>query len=75
MRIDAAASLPTRVAVACCAFAFALGAHAADPRKVIRDVFPVAETGFDPAAMHDLYSAGIVRAICPMRVSAAVVPG
>ena len=36
---------------------------AADPKKVIRDVFPVAETGFDPAAMHDLYSAGIVRAI------------
>lgn len=36
---------------------------AADPAKVIRDVFPVAETGFDPAAMHDLYSAGIVQAI------------
>ncbi len=36
---------------------------AADPKKVIRDVFPVAETGFDPAAIHDLYSAGIVRAI------------
>src|SRR3954470_12811001 len=36
---------------------------AADPRKVIRDVFPVAETGFDPAALSDLYSAGIVRAI------------
>ena len=27
---------------------------AADPRKVVRDVFPVAETGFDPAAIHDL---------------------
>ena len=39
-------------------------AHAAaDARKVIRDVFPVAETGFDPAAVHDLYSSGIVRAI------------
>lgn len=38
-------------------------AHAAEPKKVIRDVFPVAETGFDPAAMHDLYSAGIVRAV------------
>ena len=36
---------------------------AADPKKVIRDVFPVAETGFDPAAMHDLYSAGIIRAL------------
>jgi len=30
---------------------------------VFRDVFPVAETGFDPAAVHDLYSAGSVRAI------------
>lgn len=38
-------------------------AHAAEPKKVIHDVFPVAETGFDPAAMHDLYSAGIVRAV------------
>ncbi|MCC7325232.1 MAG: ABC transporter substrate-binding protein [Burkholderiales bacterium] len=38
-------------------------AKAADPRKVFRDVFPVAETGFDPAAVHDLYSAGVVRAI------------
>jgi len=43
----------------CSASAFA----AADPRKVVRDVFPVAETGFDPAAMHDLYSASIIRAI------------
>lgn len=38
-------------------------AQAAEPKKIIRDVFPVAETGFDPAAMHDLYSAGVVRAI------------
>jgi oligopeptide transport system substrate-binding protein len=38
-------------------------AQAADPRKVFRDVFPVAETGFDPVALNDLYSAGIVRAI------------
>jgi oligopeptide transport system substrate-binding protein len=36
---------------------------AADPAKVIRDVFPVAETGFDPAAVHDLYSGTIVQAI------------
>ncbi|MCC6196956.1 MAG: ABC transporter substrate-binding protein [Burkholderiales bacterium] len=48
------------VLLACC---LAGAAHAADPRKVIRDVFPVAETGFDPAAVHDLYSAGIVRGI------------
>jgi ABC-type transport system substrate-binding protein len=43
----------------CSACAFA----AADPKKVVRDVFPVAETGFDPAAMHDLYSASIIQAI------------
>ncbi|MBA3507306.1 MAG: heme-binding protein, partial [Betaproteobacteria bacterium] len=36
---------------------------AADNNKVIRDVFPVAETGFDPAAVHDLYSGTIVQAI------------
>ena len=36
---------------------------AADNSKVIRDVFPVAETGFDPAAVHDLYSGTIVQAI------------
>lgn len=38
--------------------------HAApDPNKVIRDVFPVAETGFDPAAANDLYSGTIIQAI------------
>ena len=36
---------------------------APDPSKVIRDVFPVAETGFDPAAIHDLYSGTIVQAL------------
>ena len=35
----------------------------ADMNKVIRDVFPAAETGFDPAAAHDLYSGTIVQAI------------
>ncbi|MEO9162397.1 MAG: ABC transporter substrate-binding protein [Casimicrobiaceae bacterium] len=34
-------------------------AHAADPNKVIRTVFPAAETGFDPAGVQDLYSATI----------------
>ncbi len=38
-------------------------AGAADPAKVIRDVFPVAETGFDPAAVHDLYSGTVVQAL------------
>jgi ABC-type transport system substrate-binding protein len=34
-------------------------AGAADPNKVLRTVFPVAETGFDPAGVQDLYSATI----------------
>ena len=36
---------------------------AADMTKVIRHVFPVAETGFDPAAAHDLYSGTIEQAM------------
>src|SRR5215217_7385387 len=36
---------------------------AADMDKVIRHVFPVAETGFDPAAAHDLYSGSIEQAV------------
>ncbi len=31
----------------------------ADPDKVLRTIFPVAETGFDPAATRDLYSNAI----------------
>lgn len=31
----------------------------ADPNKILRYVFPVAETGFDPAGVHDLYSAHV----------------
>ncbi|HQR10562.1 MAG TPA: ABC transporter substrate-binding protein [Casimicrobiaceae bacterium] len=38
-------------------------AQAADINKVIRDVFPAAETGFDPAASNDLYSGTINSAI------------
>jgi ABC-type transport system substrate-binding protein len=45
-------------------FVLALPARAApDPAKVVRDVFPVAETGFDPAAVHDLYSGTVVQAM------------
>jgi len=46
-----------------CVLAATASANAADPRKVIRDVFPVAETGFDPAAVHDLYSGTVVQGI------------
>src|SRR5262245_61653355 len=38
-------------------------AAAADMNKVIRHVFPAAETGFDPQAVHDLYSGTVVQAI------------
>jgi ABC-type transport system substrate-binding protein len=36
---------------------------AADMNKVIRHVFPVAETGFDPQGISDLYSGTVVQAI------------
>ena len=36
---------------------------AADPGKVLRVAFPVAETGFDPQASIDLYSDSVQRAI------------
>jgi ABC-type transport system substrate-binding protein len=36
---------------------------AADSTKVVRQVFPAAETGFDPAAVQDLYSATIEQAL------------
>lgn len=54
-----------RILTAALAFAAApMTAHAApDPGKVIRDVFPVAETGFDPQAVHDLYSGTVVQAM------------
>ncbi len=38
-------------------------AYAADMNKVVRQVFPVAETGFDPQGIHDLYSGTVVQAI------------
>ena len=51
------------VLVACAGLLLASGAHAADPNKVIRYVFPAAETGFDPAGAQDLYSGTIEQAI------------
>src|SRR5574337_744110 len=38
-------------------------AQAADPAKVLRIAFPVAETGFDPAKVSDLYSSIVIEAI------------
>ncbi len=44
-----------RPATLAAALAVAVPALAApDMNKVVREVFPVAETGFDPAAVHDL---------------------
>ena len=44
--------------------AFPSAASAApDPRKVLRYAFPVAETGFDPSQVEDLYSVNIIAAI------------
>ena len=37
--------------------------HAADPDKVLHYVFTAAETGFDPAVAHDLYSAQVISSI------------
>ena len=56
-------TLLVRIAAVAIASGIALAHAAADPSKVIRDVFPAAETGFDPAAAHDLYSGTIVQAI------------
>ena len=49
------------------AAAFAVAAASAfaqaDPTKVLRVVFPAAETGFDPQASSDVYSNHVIRAI------------
>ena len=59
---------PLRRFVIACTAACALAvctvpATGADMNKVIRHVFPVAETGFDPQAIHDLYSGTVVQVI------------
>lgn len=40
-----------------------LAQSSADPNKVLRYAFPAAETGFDPVAVQDLYSAHVLNAI------------
>jgi len=52
-----------RVFVASAALAWGVAAPAADPAKVYRIAFPVAETGFDPARVSDLYSATVIESI------------
>jgi ABC-type transport system substrate-binding protein len=45
------------------ALLIAVSAAAADPAKVLRIAFPVAETGFDPVRVSDLYSNTVNEAI------------
>ncbi|GMU73148.1 MAG: hypothetical protein AMXMBFR42_26030 [Burkholderiales bacterium] len=53
-----------RLLVAAAAFAAVPALHAqGEPEKVLRAVFPVAETGFDPQAAGDIYSNAINRVI------------
>lgn len=59
-RLARTALLAGLMACAAAPHAFAAPAQgAADPDKVLRWVFNVAETGFDPAVTRDLYTAGI----------------
>ena len=58
-----------RGGVALVAFAFGAvlipmpAAAQADPNKVLRVAFPIAETGFDPQVVNDIYSNHVARAI------------
>src|SRR5450631_3969289 len=56
-----AASAARVLALAAAALSFA--APAADMNKVVRDVFPAAEEGFDPQAAQDLYSGTVNQVI------------
>lgn len=63
-------SRPWRLATAAAVAALALagaGARAAEPAggavKVLRTIFPAAESGFDPATARDLYSGHVIEAI------------
>jgi oligopeptide transport system substrate-binding protein len=52
-----------RAVLLLCLLANMAVALAADPAKVLRYVFPAAETGFDPVAVHDLYSAQVLQSV------------
>jgi ABC-type transport system substrate-binding protein len=58
-------SLGLRLGVGLVAWHMAFGTAfaAADPSKVLRTVFPAAETGFDPAASRDIYSNSVNRSM------------
>lgn len=46
-----------------CALFIATPAYSADPQKTLRVAFLIAETGFDPQAVSDIYSSYVNRAI------------
>src|SRR4029079_14435238 len=52
-----------RLACGVVALLIAASALAADPGKVLRIAFPVAETGFDPVKVSDIYSNTVNEAI------------
>ena len=52
-----------RVLLACAFLSASAAVAAADPSKVLRIAFEVAETGFDPAKVTDNYSSQVMRAV------------
>src|SRR5688572_11798693 len=56
-------SLAALVLVPALALQFATPAHAADPNKVLKYAFKIAETSFDPATVSDLYSSYVLAAM------------
>ena len=54
---------PGLLLAALAALTFAAAGQAADPAKTLHVAFPVAETGFDPAPVGDIYSQYVDRAI------------
>ena len=61
--LGALVSKIVRIAGGLIALLIAASAIAADPAKVLRIAFPVAETGFDPVRVSDLYSNIVNEAI------------
>ena len=67
-KLRSASAVRQAAALAFAAFAALAGlappaVAAPDMNKVVREVFPVAETGFDPAAVHDLYSGTVIQGV------------
>lgn len=55
--------LSTFLSVACGLLLVAMPTHATEPAKTLRWVFSAAESGFDPAGVHDYYSGTVIEAI------------